>query len=159
METIEINLYAFDELSDEAKERAREWWRESLDYPWWSEAHESIRAFLDHFGVEMRDWSMGERGRDYIKTNANKGNFRGRKLRDYSRDYMPTGYCLDCDLWGTFHDEWEATSDPMYAFQQALEAALSAIASDVEYQFTDEAVDESLRINSYQFTEDGRLYR
>jgi hypothetical protein len=159
METIEINLYAFDELSDEAKERAREWWRDGFDYPWWSESHESIRAFLDHFGVEMRDWSMGERGRDYIKTNANKGHFRGRKLRDYSRDFMPTGYYLDSALWGTFHDEWEATSDPMYAFQQALESALGAIASDVEYQFTDEAVDECLRINDYQFTEDGRLYR
>jgi hypothetical protein len=159
METIEINLYAFDELDDEAKERARDWWRDGLDYPWFQESIDSVRTFIEHFGADLRDWNMGERGRDYIKTNINKAHFRGHKLKDYSPDYMPTGYCLDATLWGTFHKEWEATSDPMYAFRQALEAALSDIASDIEYQYTDEAVDESLRINEYRFTEDGRLYR
>jgi hypothetical protein len=158
MELLEIEVYSFDELDDEAKERAREWWRDGLDYPWWSETHESIRAFVEHFGARLNDWSLGERGRDYLKTNINKGHFRGLKLKDYSPDYMPTGYCLDSALWGTFHAEWKATGDPMYAFQQALETALCDIASDVEHQFTDEAVDESLRINGYQFTQDGRIF-
>ncbi len=158
MEILEIEVYSFDELDDEAKERAREWWRNGLEYPWARESFDSIRAFVEHFGAEMRDGNIGERGRDYIKTDITQDHFRGRKLKDYSPDYMPTGYCLDSSLWGTFHAEWKATGDPMYAFEQALETALCDIASDVEYQYTDEAVDECLQINSYRFTKDGRLY-
>jgi hypothetical protein len=29
MKTVELNLYTFSELSDAAKEKAREWWRNS----------------------------------------------------------------------------------------------------------------------------------
>jgi hypothetical protein len=46
----------------------------------------------------------------------------------------------------------------MYAFQQAIEAALSAIASDIEHHFSNEGVDESIRINDYRFTEQGRIF-
>lgn len=38
MKTITLNLFEFDELSDKAKEKAREWYRRSSDgYNWWSE--------------------------------------------------------------------------------------------------------------------------
>ena len=158
MEVIETVVYSFDELNDQAKERARDWYRDGLEYPWFSESMDSIRAFVEHFGGRLNDWNIGERGRDYIKTDISPQSFRGRRLKEFAPDYMPTGYCLDCDLWGTFHAEWKRTSDPMYAFEQALEAALSSIASDVEYQYTDEAVDENLRINDYRFTENGRVF-
>ena len=29
-----INIYTFDELNDAAKDKAREWYRQNLDYPW-----------------------------------------------------------------------------------------------------------------------------
>lgn len=158
MKTVSLPVYTFQELDDKAKERARDWWRSSLDYPWFDDSLASIRAFVEHFGASVGDWSIGERGRDYIKTDITQEHFRGRKLKEFSPDHMPTGYCLDCDLWGTFHQEWKRTSDPMYAFEQALEAALCSIASDVEYQYTDEAVDDSLIANDYEFTEDGKLF-
>ena len=158
METIEITVYSFDELNDKAKETARAWYRDGLEYPWFSESIDSIRAFVEHFGAKAIDWSLGERGRDYIKTDISKDHFRGRKLKDFDPEYMPTGYCLDCDLWGAFYKEWERTSDPMYAFEQALEAALVAIARDVEYQFSDEAIDESIIVNGYQFMENGKHF-
>lgn len=158
MKTIQVTVYPFNELDEAAKERARDWWRAGLDYPWFDDAMASVRAFVEHFGARVNDWSIGERGRDYIKTDISKDHFRGRRLKDFSPDHMPTGYCLDCDLWGTFYKEWKRTTDPLYAFEQALEAALCAIASDVEYQYTDECVDENLTINDYQFTKDGRIF-
>ena len=158
METIELTVYHFDELDEAAKDRARAWYRNGLEYPWFSESMDSVRAFVEYFGARVQDWNIGERGRDYIKTDISPEHFRGTKLRSISPDYMPTGYCLDADLWGTFHAEWKRTSDRMYAFQQALEAALGAIASDVEYQFSDEAIDETIRINEYRFTEEGRVF-
>ena len=158
METIELTVYEFDELDEAAKDNARAWYRNGLEYPWFSESIDSIRAFADYFGAKVGDWSIGERGRDYIRTDITQDHFRGTKLRSISPDYMPTGYCLDADLWGTFHAEWKRTSDPMYAFEQAIEAALGAIASDIEHHFSNEGVDESIRINDYRFTEQGRIF-
>lgn len=158
METIEIQVYSFEELDDKAKERARDWWKQGLDYPWFDDALASIRAFVGYFGGQVNDWSIGDRGRDYIKTDVTKDNFRGLKLKEFKPDFEPTGYCLDYTLWGTFHSTWKQTSDPLYAFEQALEAAMCDVASDVEYQYTDESVDENLIINEYQFTKDGRIF-
>jgi len=159
MEVIEVEIYSFDELDDKAKEQARAWLRDRFDYPWWQSAHESIRAFVEHFGASVTDWRLGSgSGRDYIKTDITPANFRGRKLKDYDRAYMPTGYCLDNDLWTTFYDEWKRTSDPVYAFEQAIEATICAIQNDIDYQYSDECVDENLKINDYKFTKDGRIW-
>ena len=159
MEIIEVTVFSFDELGDEAKEKARSWYREGLEYPWFNESLASIRAFVEHFGGSLTNWSLGSgSGRDYLKTDIGASNFRGLKLKDFSPDNMPTGYCLDCDLWGTFHKEWKQTSDPLYAFQQALEAAICAVQRDIDYQFSDECIDETLKINEYQFLETGKVF-
>lgn len=56
--TIETPVYYFAELSDEAKEKAREWWRncESGDPSWVHERRQSLEAFCKEFPVEARDW-------------------------------------------------------------------------------------------------------
>ena len=36
MKTVKVNVYKFSELSEQAKEKARNWWREGgLNYEWW----------------------------------------------------------------------------------------------------------------------------
>jgi hypothetical protein len=159
MEIIEVEIYGFEELDDDAKEKAREWWRQDLDYPWFSESMDSIKAFAQHFGVTVMDWSLGSgSGRDYIKTDATNSNFRGVRLADIDRDQMPTGYCLDCELWHEFHDQFKRTGDAKYSFEQALEAAIIAVQRDIDYQYSDESVDECLTINDYKFTKEGRIW-
>lgn len=58
MRTIEIKAYKFDELSDEAKEKAIEKWRETTinngDYWFLDEATETFKKFADLFNI---DWS------------------------------------------------------------------------------------------------------
>ena len=159
MEIIEVAVFSFDELGEEAKEKARSWYRENLEYPWFSEALGSIRAFVGHFNAELKDWSLGSgSGRDYIHTTATNENFRGVKLKDIDKDYMPTGYCLDADLWGEFFRVFQKTGDAKYSFEQALEQAIIGIQRDIDYQFSDECIDDTLRINNYQFTENGRIW-
>jgi hypothetical protein len=157
MKIIRVGIYSFEELEDEAKERAREWYRNGLEYPWFSESIDSIRAFAKHFGVSLMDWEIGG-GRNYIKTDATNANFRGVRLDSINRDHMPTGYCLDADLWEAFYDEFKKTGDAKHAFEQALEAALCAVQRDIEYQYSNEAVDESLRFNEYEFNSDGSIF-
>ena len=159
MEVIELEIYTFEELTERAKEKAREDYRNNLDYPWFSESIDSIRAFASHFGVTLKDWSLGSGcGRDYIKTDASNANFRGIKLSDIDREATPTGYCLDSDLWYEFYDQFKRTGDAKYAFEQALEAAISAIQRDIDYQYSDESVDETLTINDYRFTKEGKVW-
>lgn len=159
MEVVEIEIYTFEELDDAAKEKARDWFREDLDYGWFPEALGSIKAFAEHFGVSLKDWQIGGgSGRDYIKTDATNANFRGIKLADIDRDYMPTGYCLDCDLWHEFYDQFKKTGDAKYSFEQALEEAICAVQRDIDYRFSDEAVDEDLITNDYRFTKEGRIW-
>lgn len=154
MRTIEKTIYTFDELSESAKENAREWYRRGIDYPWWDEVQSSLREFCDEFGIKVEDYSIGGRGA-FIRTNADNSNFRGRKLSQFDREAMPTGFCFDCALRYTFADEWQKTGDALESFKSALELFLREVENDVEYQYSDEAVDESIEANGYEFDENG----
>lgn len=53
-QNITVKAYVFDELSDEAKENAREWWRDGgLDYPWWDDAIYDAVEIGKILGIEI----------------------------------------------------------------------------------------------------------
>jgi hypothetical protein len=59
--TIETKVYTFDELSDSAKEKAREWYREgNLDYEWWDCTYDDAVKCAECLGIEIatrdRNW-------------------------------------------------------------------------------------------------------
>lgn len=158
MRTTTVNLYKFSELSDEAQARAREWFRDGNEYGWWHESLASVKAFCDEFGVSVGHYEVGTCCYSYINTDAENEHFRGRKLSAFDREAMPTGYCLDNTLRYTFADEWKKTGSPKLAFEAAINEAVDDIVRDMEYQNSDECVDEMLTINEYEFTEDGKIY-
>ena len=155
-----VKLYRFDELSDDAKERAREWYRESpIEYGWNGESIDSIKAFCDHFGVTLTDWSIGSYYCYQYKHDADNLTFRGLRLNKVNREYMPTGYCLDNDLWYTFHDEFKATGSALTAFNKALDAGFRSWYNDIQWQESNEYIDEILVINEYTFLDSGEHFR
>lgn len=53
MRTECIEIFKFDELSDEAKKEAIEWYRGIMDHQYvWDEAHETVKAFHREVGTE-----------------------------------------------------------------------------------------------------------
>lgn len=47
-------VFYFDELSDGAKEKARDWWRTNgLDYEWWDSSYEWFEACAKALGIEI----------------------------------------------------------------------------------------------------------
>ncbi len=49
-----ITVYAFDELEDDAKEKARDWYRSgALDYEWWDAVYEDAIACAAILGIEI----------------------------------------------------------------------------------------------------------
>jgi hypothetical protein len=158
MRIVEEKILKYEELSDSAKETAKDWWKDCIDYAWWKDAYDSIEAFCKHFNVKIKDYSVCPFAPSWLDTDADNQNFRGIKLKDIDRDAMPTGYYLDCDLWITFYDTWKTTGNPLEAFNEAIEVAVKGIQKDMEWQYSDEAVEEMLIINEYEFTEDGKRY-
>ena len=156
MRAIEQTIYHFDELSDEAKETARDSFRD-MEPLWTKESIQSIEAFCEAFGVSLLDYSV-DIYRSFYRTNAGNANFRGKKLSQFNRDYMPTGYCLDNDLWMTFYDVFKTTGDAKYAFDAALYAGFKAWREDMKYQTTDEYIDDFILAHGYEFYENGKRF-
>lgn len=61
METITLNVYTIDELSDKAKERAHERHQSNGDYPWNSENQSTLYAFEKMLPIKIKDWEYGNR--------------------------------------------------------------------------------------------------
>ena len=162
MRTEQVAVYQFDELPEGAKDSARAWFREISDYPFHDENIKSIKAFCGHFGVTLKDWSIYGRG-EHLTTNAENCHFRGFTLAD-AKDLNEKGYFPESGLWldgvmiSGFFEDFKRTGDALSAFLYALECALRAITEDIDYQFSDEAVDEVLIVNEYEFDEDGRRW-
>jgi len=53
-ETVEITLYAFAELADDAKALARDWYRAgALDYDWWDAVYQDFGEVCERLGVSV----------------------------------------------------------------------------------------------------------
>lgn len=156
MRTIEKTIYKFDELDECAKSRAREWYRSGFEYPYWDGVRDSLNAFCEEFGIKVEDYSIGGRG-SFIRTDADNSHFRGLKLSQFDRDAMHSGICFDHALRYTFADEWKKSGDALESFKSALESFLHEVENDIEYQYSDEAVEESIEANGYEFDEGGHL--
>lgn len=157
MRVKQTEVFQFSELSDSAKEKARDWWRgvSAGDYSWSDESLSSTEKFCAEFDVKLINYSVGPYSYPEYETNADNSHFRGRKLREFSRDAMPTGYCLDCALYQTFYDEFKHTGDAKYAFDQALHTGFIDWQSDMESQTEDEYIDDCLISNLYEFDASG----
>jgi hypothetical protein len=158
MEVVELQIFQFHELDEQAKNKAREWYRYDMDYHWGDESLQSIQAFCDHFGIRLITWSVAPYSSPDYHADYFNSHFRGMKLKDFERDHMPTGYCLDCDLWMTFYDEFKRTGSAKTAFDKALWAGFIAWRNDMEAQLKDDYIDDHIQINEWSFTEDGKFY-
>jgi hypothetical protein len=89
MKTKTVNLYAFDELSDKAKARARQWWREGgFDYEWWDSTEDDARQIAALMGLEIDElmfrgfWSQGDGASFTGRYSYAKGSVKA--VKDYA---------------------------------------------------------------------------
>ena len=155
MRTVEIKVYKFNELTERVKDRIRDSFRSSGDlFGWDAEWQASLRAFCDKFGVRIRDYNVGYRGNS-ITTDAENGHFRGLKLHDMDKDESLTGYCGDSSFLYPFVEEWKRSGSALSAFKYALYEGLADWERDCDFAYSDEAIDEMIACNEYEFTEEG----
>lgn len=141
-------LKYFHQLSESAQETVIERLRNNPpEFAWHAEYHDSLQAFCSEFGVRVLDFDL-----DHLAyaTDAGSSNFRGRKLREFDPDYMPTGFTGDYPLWSTFHQEFKRTGDAKHAFDHALFEFFKEWRNDMEYSYSDEGLREYAELDQYE---------
>ena len=204
MRTEKIKIYKFNELTDEAKEKAIEDYRNTDNYFFGSENEASLKAFENIFPILIGRWSYGgdrgdgisfsmecdiaelsgQRLATYIWNNYRDQIYKGKyyssravptgrttppminyKYR-YSKctleeGYNLTGYCADEYLLQPIFDFLKQPVSTMTfedLMRECLDEWIDKCTKDVEYQYSDEYIEDTLEANEYEFYETGEIY-
>lgn len=191
--TKEYNVYTFDELSDSAKENARQWMREGiagdsfavdtlLDNTVTDAAEMLGIRFVKRGAYPAIDWDTNPIGAAFngswyaskVAVDKLKADFTQNKVLhviaddlaavaadfpDASADCSIGRHCTQrVDMEFGYEDECgaaeESTRDALRAFASWIASTINA---EIEYQNSDEAIDETIRANEYEFTESGEV--
>lgn len=195
MRTVENQVFQFDELSDDAKEKARDWYRSGDSYPWAEENRASLERFCEVFPAEGRNWyydacsysidasitcedaiaelsgprllaylhnncaEVFSRSKRYSKGAPYHSGAKTRKSRVMREETCCpfTGYHMDESLLDTLRAFLKKPDCRTFGelLSDCLDDWARACRDDCEYHNSDESVDETIRINEYEFTEDG----
>lgn len=175
MRTKEVQIFKYEELDDEAKENARDWYRSAGDcYSWGEENLDSLKAWAEWFHVKIRDYSLGgsdnrSQGVKFeVNIDSNVDDLRGVRLWKWLNNQFIfpkldgscpfTGYGFDETLLDPIREFMKRPSDLSYfeLMKECIEAFCSAYAADVDYSYSDEAVEENIIANEYEFDSQGR---
>jgi hypothetical protein len=166
-ETTTRTLYTFDELSDQAKEKARDWYRQGIGegYDWWEDVYENAATI----GLKIAGFDLGRAREidgeftdsaqtvvDNIKANHGEHceTYKTAAGYDGSFTQMSDPAMLEDDEEPYEIDDEDAIDD----FRKALlEDYLIMLDHEWDYLNSDEAVDEGITANEYEFTEDGNI--
>lgn len=176
-ETVTTKIYKFDELSENAKEKAREWFRQgALDYEWWDciyDDAERIGLKISHFDTDHHDIG-GDIKYSCVDTASKILKEHGASCDTYvlAEQFLKDYQTLEAEI-----ESIEALDDPSDAmldrssmakdemedlekeFKYALlQEYLATLQREVDFRLSDEQIDESILANEYEFTEDGKLY-
>ena len=203
-ETNVRTLYQFNELSDSAKERARDWWRTVLgdDTDWADCVIDDAATIAGILGIDLRQrdvklygggtrqepriyWDLGRGGGvgfdasySYVPGSARairehapgEGELHAiaTRLQQAQRRYFYKltadvstrgSDCASITVSVYYDDEYELRPADAQPVEDAIQSFAhwihSALTREYEYRMSDEAVDDDIRANEYEFTEEG----
>lgn len=215
-----IKTYQFDELSDEAKQKARDWLREAMagDNYFSESVIEDASTIAGLLGIDLKRrgyetqgghkryepcifwsgfWSQGDGASfeggltpnadavkavtDHASQDAElariaaevaevaeltkgllsvsiykRGHYEHEGTMQFDFSYSDEDYAADTLSDDVRHAAEDKAAEAMRDFARWIYCALQA---EYEYQYADEQIDDSIRANEYDFTEDGRRFR
>jgi hypothetical protein len=154
MRTIETTVYEFGELSDSAKERARDWCREgALDYEWWDSTYEDAARI----GLKLKSFDL-DRNRHATGAFTEYAVIVAEKIikeHGESCETFKTATAYLANI-GRTNEEGEREAFSAEFERSLIEDYSIILQNEYEYLLSDEAVDESILCNGYTFTEAGK---
>jgi hypothetical protein len=147
MRTITVTLYQYDELSDAAKERALSGLRDlNVNHEWWEYVYEDaarigleIRGFDEYRCVGSLTLTVGEICRRILKDHGKTCDTYRTAVEYYTRKREGRPFD-EADFARTLLEDYRIILNKEY-----------------DYLTGDEAVEESIRANEYEFTEEGAM--
>lgn len=147
-----IPVYTFQELSNKAKERAINRFREGCDFPWSNEYRKSLEHFAECLNLEIKDYNIG-----YPDTyvTADYRGLRGLTLKAAKTLKLSDGFCAGEGLQENFVSEFEKHGDSKAAADYALRKFAREWEEDYDYYFSDEGITDNLADGDEYYLEDG----
>jgi hypothetical protein len=154
MREITVKLYQFDELNEEAKEKAREWLRND-DYLKGQWEFDNILEDAKNVGLDI----------DYLDDhNVNKGEFIesalvcAKKIMIEHDNNSETGKTVaKYRKYINSNDETERENSEHEMLYDLLEDYRVMYNKAIEFAYSNESLDEDMRLNGYEFTEKGEI--
>ena len=172
MKTIEIQLFKFDELSDEAKEKViNKMYDINVSYEWWEFTYEDAKNVgikITAFDIDRESYCNIENLKEWHLIADKIMQEHGENCETYKiaesflkeRDAIIDTAIRDEN--GDFEDEREIDSlldDLENDFKNDIsEEYLSMLRKEYDYLSSEEAIIETIEANEYEFTEDGKRY-
>lgn len=172
MRTIEIKLYSFDELSEDAKQNAINNLQDiNLHHDW----YEHIYYNAQNIGIKINGFDI-DRGSYCEIENFNDWHIVAEKIIEEHGETCETYKIAEAflkerdeiidtaerDENGDFSDEYQVDcelDDLEENFKNDLsECYLNILRHEYEYLSSEDAIIETIKANEYDFTEEGKIY-
>lgn len=171
-ETTTRTLYTFDELSDEAKEKALEAYRDiNVSFDWWEFIYDNAEIIglkIDGFDLNRRRHATGK----FIESAFDCASKIIKEHGEACETYKTAKVFLSdwAELVSKYSDginteevhednEWEFDKESDELETEFLKFILEdysiMLQNEYEYLYSDEAVQETIEANEYEFTEEG----
>ena len=155
MKTKTINLYEFDELSDQAKQRAIvDYWQINLDH-WWDSIYddaENIGLKITGFDLDRNRHCTGQ-AIDHVLTIAHKiktdhgfDTPTYKLANEFIKEYAALDEDIDADELRDFENKF---------LNAILKEYSILLQREYEWLTSEEMIVDTLRANKYYFLEDG----
>ncbi len=169
--TIRTKVYKFNELTNDAKEKAINWYRNS-DVMYNEFAWENAIEDAKEIGLKLisLDDHRPNEGKFMLAANEvaqNILNNHGEMCETYktAKEFMDEWQPVFCNYMDENHPDYESgeSEDKMMELedgflQSLLEDYRIMYNNDIDYQNTDEYIIEEIEANEYEFTKDGERF-
>jgi myo-inositol catabolism protein IolC len=160
MQTKTYNVYKYDELTDEQKEKVLEnLYDINIDHDWWELTYEDAKNIgleITSFNLDRNRHAKGEFIKDAEYCQYMISQEHGEKTETYktSREFVKDRAQLDINA-DDYEEKLEELEDDF--LQSLLEDYSVILQNESEYLTSREAIEETIRANDYDFTEDGKI--
>lgn len=166
--TIRTKLYKFNELSEEAKQKAiEEYYDINVMFEWWESTYddaESIGLKITGFDIDRGSYCKGEFKLSAYEVAANIIRDHGEVCETYktAQTFLDSVNAVE-PTEGEEYGEGQEYEDKMMELEDEflkniLENYLTMLRDEYEYLQSKEAIIETIKINEYEFLKDGTKY-
>ena len=171
MRTVRTKIYKFNELSNEAKQKAIEKYR-NTDYGDYQIAWDNTKEDAHEIGLKITELSEYKNNKGEFLFSAaeiaqNIFNNHGKMCETYktAEKFISEWQPIFNNYMDEKHEDYESNESENtlqeledYFLHSLLEDYRSMYFNDIEHQNSDEYISETIEVNDYEFMADGKMF-